>query len=108
MLGYLEMLGYLTIAWVSDDARVYGNAQVSGDAVLRNFDEIQNKNNLINIIGFEFSITITPSSINIGCKSYTIDQIDTVFDDEEYEGKSDIPLIKVMIEASLERILRLI
>ena len=92
-------------ARVFGDARVIGDAQVFGNIVLRNYDEINKTNQYFNIIGFEFNITVTHSSINIGCRSYTIDQLDTVFDDDEYGNKEDIPRIKLMVEIALDRIL---
>ncbi len=57
---------------------------------------------LINIIGFSYSITVTYASIDIGCKSFTIDQLDEVF----YElPELEVNQIKIIVIASLEIIL---
>jgi len=93
-------------ARVSGNARVFGNAEVYGNAWVRNFDEIKDINNIMNILGLEYSITVTPTSINIGCRSYTFDQLDTVFNDDEYDDNEDIPIIKGMIELAIDRIIR--
>lgn len=93
-------------AMILGNSQVYGNAKVYGNTSLKNHDEINNTSQYFNIIGFEYPITVTHSSINIGCRSYTLDQLDTVFDDAEYDNKEDIPEIKSMIEIALNKIHR--
>ena len=102
-------------AWVSGnalvygDARVYGNAWVSGNALIRYFDEIKDTKNYFSIIGFQYNITVTYSSIHIGRRSYTLDELDTISckkSNPEYINIEDIPMIKMMIEIALEKILR--
>lgn len=65
--GYVETEDNLSgDAWVTDDARVYGNAQVYGD-------EIKEENDLINITSNAgaYNITITPKHIKIGCQYHS-------------------------------------
>ena len=105
--GYVQSTSNLSQynnAWVYGDARVYGdaevfgtarvfgnaivsgNAKVYGNTTLRNYDEISNTNQYINIIGFKYTITVTYSSVNIGCMSFTLDQLD---DDIKHVDFSD-------------------
>ena len=99
-------------AEVYGDAEVYGNAKVTGDAevsgntVLRGFDTVDNTNQVMNLIGFEYNITVTYSSIHIGCKDYYIGELDSIFSDDEYQDNTDIPLIKAMVDIALEKILK--
>lgn len=109
VFGNALVYGYAHVynnARVCGNIRVYGDADIYGKAVLRNYDEINNTKQYLNILGFEYPITITYSSINIGCKSFTIDELDTVFYDKKYSNNNDIPMIKAMIEIALEKILR--
>jgi len=96
-------------AWVYGNARVYGdatvrgNAWVYGDARVRGFDEILSTNQYMVIQGFTYTITVTYSSIHIGCKSYTFDELDHEHNDLPCE---EVALIKPMIELALENIMR--
>jgi carbonic anhydrase/acetyltransferase-like protein (isoleucine patch superfamily) len=91
-------------AHISDNARISGYAQVSGYAHLKNFDEISKTEHYFNISGFKYPITVTPTSINIGCMSCDFDMLD---EEIEYKGFSqdDILTIKMMVELALNKIL---
>ena len=57
-------------AWVSGDAKVSGNAKVYGNAEVSG-DKIQRKNDVCNITGQDYNITITPNHIKIGCQYHS-------------------------------------
>jgi bifunctional N-acetylglucosamine-1-phosphate-uridyltransferase/glucosamine-1-phosphate-acetyltransferase GlmU-like protein len=97
-------------AWVSGNAQVTGNAQVSdnahvyGNAHLKNFDEISKTKHYFNILGFNYPITVTPTSINIGCMSFTFDMLDKEVKHENF-SQDEVKRIKTMIELALDQIL---
>ena len=78
--GNAEVCGHAKVsgnAWVSDNAEVYGNAQVCGDM------KIDNRNQIINIIGSPYIITITPEQTKIGCQQHLNDEW-RAFDDKQW------------------------
>lgn len=94
--GSAQLYGY---------AQVFGNALVCGGACVRNFDEIDYTP--ISISGFSYTITVTLTSINIGCKSFTIDEIDSFGELAVENGLSTYEgiIIKLMVEAALDKLL---
>jgi NDP-sugar pyrophosphorylase family protein len=91
-------------AYVYDNAQVSGNAQILGKSHLKNFDEISRAEHCFNILGFKYPITVTPTSINIGCESYNFDMLDQKIEHEDF-SQDEIKRIKMMIEMALEQIL---
>ena len=75
--GYIEKEENLTgNAWVYGDAMVYGNARVYGDAEVYgdawvSGDKIQKKNDVCNVTGQAYNITITTNHIKIGCQYHS-------------------------------------
>jgi len=99
-------------AWVSGDtcvygdAQVYGNAWVSGDTQLKTYDEVEKPSNIITITGFTYPITVTPMSINIGCRNYTFDQLDSITTSpHEHISETEFHRIKLTVEIALDNIL---
>jgi hypothetical protein len=91
-------------ARVYGNARVFGNACVYGDAQLRGFDELSGKGQHFVIQGFEHAVTVTYSSIHVGCLDFTLDQLDDIVEHPEMDSNS-IAILKPMVELALEHIL---
>jgi predicted acyltransferase (DUF342 family) len=91
-------------AHVSGCAYIYGNAHISEKTHLRNFDEISKTEHCFNISGFKHPITVTPTSINIGCESYDFDMLDREIENEFF-FQDDFNRMKIMIEMALEQVL---
>ena len=73
VFGNAEVYGDARVygdAEVFGDAKVFGNAMVSGDARVYG-DKIRRKNDVCNITGQDYNITITPNHIKIGCQYHS-------------------------------------
>ena len=63
-------------AQVSGKAHVFGEAHVFGGALVSG--EAQATKKVINIIGLKFNITFTDNHVQVGCKLFKIEEIDTI------------------------------
>ena len=69
--GYVEKLENLDgNAWVYGDARVYGDAWVSGNVRVYGNAKVSSRTELLFITTRQFTITITPQNISIGCELF--------------------------------------
>ena len=100
--GFIESASNLS---VYDNAGVSGNAWASGDAQVYGGISISESWHLLNLIGFTYSVTITYAYIQIGCRTYAIDEYDKVFSDSELDDTTEIELLKHQIDLGLEYIL---
>lgn len=91
-------------AWIYDDAKVYGNARVFGNTILRCENEINESRQVVNITGLKHNITVTYSSIHVGCMDFTIDQIDDDFSDMGLTD-DEVSYIRYTTTSALEVIL---
>jgi carbonic anhydrase/acetyltransferase-like protein (isoleucine patch superfamily) len=104
---YAQVSDYALVtdnAHVTDNALVYENAHVYGNAHLKNFDEISKTEHYFSILGFKYPITVTPTSVNISCMSFTFDMLDQKIRHEGF-SQDDILMIKMMVEIALNKIL---
>ena len=94
-------------ARISDNARISGNARVSGDAQVSFYLELNKPEQLINITGLEYNITITYCYVQVGCKFYMLDEIDNIsYDSVKDElSEEEFYTMKQLIDISLEAIL---
>jgi hypothetical protein len=89
---------------ICNDTKLYGNAWVYGNTILKGYDEINDKGQVFNIIGFRYPITVTSHSVHIGCKDFTFDELDkdiqnTLLNKEEKESINTI--VKVLLNQIL-------
>jgi hypothetical protein len=92
-------------AWVSGDAQVYGDAQVLGNAQVSGNARVYGDarvsgDDLVNIIGIRYPITVTAQHIQIGCKRKTLDEWMATLDqegDEHGYPADDKDLIRAML-----------
>lgn len=83
------------------NAKIHNNAVVYGNVKLKDYVEIRNSKDVINITGFSFNITVTHSLIFIGCKTFTFDQLDHI---HKELPDHEVDCIKAMVEIAIERI----
>jgi carbonic anhydrase/acetyltransferase-like protein (isoleucine patch superfamily) len=95
-------------AWVYEHAQIYSNAEVSANARIRNYDEIDHIDQYVCIQGFKYPITVTCTSIHVGCVTSTPDELDNDYTELSLKGginEETRDRMKLIIETALEQVL---
>ena len=61
-------------ARISGNAHIWGNARISGNARIWGDAQISKPHHVLNVIGLNYDLTLTPQLVFGGCRSFTHDE----------------------------------
>ena len=91
-------------AWVSGSAEVFESARVFESVTLRDFDEVKSSLDYVVLTFNPYVITVTRCGVNIGCKSFSFDELEALTEHEDYTNSS-FERQKALIWMALDEIL---